>query len=52
MSYEILKKLAPLLKELSIGELEAVYDMAWDLKYALKKKDQDKLKALMLEVQQ
>lgn len=51
MSYETLKTLAPLLKELTIGELEAVRDVAWDIKSALEKAEKEKFKKIINELE-
>lgn len=50
MSYETLKSLVPLLKELTIGELEAVRDFCWDLKSALEKVEKEKLKEIIKQL--
>lgn len=49
MSIEALRTIAPLLKQLTIGELEAVKDMAYDLKFSLEKAEKEAFKQMVKE---
>ena len=51
MGTEALKVIAPLLKELTIGELEAIRDIAWDIKSALEKREKEKLRQIIKDLE-
>ncbi len=51
MGTESLKVIAPLLKGLTIGELEAIRDIAWDIKYSLQNAEKEKLRQIIKDLE-